>query len=342
MVRNPVAISTRVAPSFLRVGQLELFARRARSGAHPNALKELKMIVQHLIERNYRREIDSTLAFSEQVVALARQFRGRLIRLVANWLRVGYCQGNFNSDNCAAGGFTLDYGPFGFCERFDPRFQPWTGGGDHFSFFNQPAAAETNFQMFWTALRPLLTDNKAALAQLDSIRGGFGEAMEQALERMWTRKLGLTTFDPTLLRELLHLMVRTKVDYTILFRQLANIPDDLSALKNSFYESGSAQLDAEWTDWLRRWRDRVKRTGDVGETSASMKRVNPSVTWREWLIAPAYQEAELGNHGLVHELQEAFSTPYSELSPNLAAKYDRLRPKEFFNAGGVSHYSCSS
>lgn len=342
MVSNPVAISTRVAPSFLRVGQLELFARRARSGAHPNALEELKMIVQHLMERNYQREIDPTLAFSEQVVELARAFRGRLIRLVANWIRVGYCQGNFNSDNCAAGGFTLDYGPFGFCERFDPRFQPWTGGGDHFCFFNQPAAAETNFQMFCTALRPLLSDNKAALAQLDYTRGGFGEAMEHELELMWTRKLGLTTFDPTLLRELLRLMVRTKVDYTILFRQLSDIPDALCAVKKSFYESSSAQLDAQWTDWLGRWRDQVKRSGDVGETSASMKRVNPSVTWREWLIAPAYQKAEQGHHGLVHEIQEAFSTPYSELLPKLAAKYDRLKPKEFFNAGGVSHYSCSS
>ncbi|MCL1483092.1 MAG: protein adenylyltransferase SelO family protein [Marinobacter sp.] len=51
---------------------------------------------------------------------------------MANWIRVGYCQGNFNSDNCAAGGFTLDYGPFGFCDVFDPQFQPWTGGGHHF------------------------------------------------------------------------------------------------------------------------------------------------------------------------------------------------------------------
>ena len=166
--------------------------------------------------------------------------------------------------------------------------------------------------------------------------------MEHELERMWNRKLGLTTFDPTLLRDLLHLMVRTKVDYTILFRQLSDIPDCLSALKKSFYESGSAQRDAQWTDWLRRWRDQVMRSGDVVETSASMKRANPSVTWREWLIAPAYQEAERGNHGLVHEVQEAFSTPYRELIPKLAAKYDRLRPKEFFNAGGVSHYSCSS
>ena len=159
MVDNPAAISTRVAPSFLRVGQLELFARRARSQAHPEAMAELRLIVEHLIERNYRPEIDPALPFSEQLLELARHFRARLTRLVADWMRVGYCQGNFNSDNCAVGGYTLDYGPFGFCELFDPRFQPWTGGGEHFSFFNQPAAAEVNYGMFWRSLRPLLEGN---------------------------------------------------------------------------------------------------------------------------------------------------------------------------------------
>jgi uncharacterized protein YdiU (UPF0061 family) len=177
LVDNPVAITTRVAPSFLRVGQLELFARRVRSQAHPGALNELRLIVAHLIERNYRPEIDPALEFSDQVVELADLFRGRLTALVANWMRVGYCQGNFNSDNCAAGGFTLDYGPFGFCELFDPRFQPWTGGGEHFSFFNQPLAAEANYEMFWGAIRRLLEGNTAALARLDQIRGGFAETM---------------------------------------------------------------------------------------------------------------------------------------------------------------------
>jgi uncharacterized protein YdiU (UPF0061 family) len=117
-------------------------------------LKELQMIVKHLIRRNYKSEIDQNLTFTTQIIELAKLFRGRLTKLVANWIRVGYCQGNFNSDNCAAGGFTLDYGPFGFCELFDPRFQPWTGGGEHFSFFNQHIAAEANYQMFWAALRP--------------------------------------------------------------------------------------------------------------------------------------------------------------------------------------------
>lgn len=134
MVSNPVAITTRVAPSFLRVGQLELFARRARVNEHPKAMLELEMLARHIIEREYKDQVDATLPFTEQLLVLASEFRERLTSLVANWLRVGYCQGNFNSDNCAVGGFTLDYGPFGFCEYFEPFFQPWTGGGRHFAF----------------------------------------------------------------------------------------------------------------------------------------------------------------------------------------------------------------
>ena len=342
LVDNAAAITTRVAPSFLRVGQLELFARRARSNAHPGALDELRMIVAHLIERNYRPEIDPGLAFSDQVVELARLFRGRLTALVANWIRVGYCQGNFNSDNCAAGGFTLDYGPFGFCELFDPRFQPWTGGGEHFSFFNQPVAAEANYQMFWAALRVLLADHAEAVEQLDQIRDGFAEAMQQELEAMWASKLGLTSYDAALVNELLELMVSSRLDYTIFFRRLSEIPEDLSTLQESFYLPSSEELDARWMQWLQRWRDGIAASGDIHAASAAMKRVNPSVSWREWLVAPAYQQAEQGDISLIRELQVVFSHPYDALSAELAAKYDQLKPREFFNAGGVSHYSCSS
>ncbi|MFQ6537879.1 MULTISPECIES: protein adenylyltransferase SelO family protein [Aphanothece] len=342
LVDNPAAITTRVAPSFLRVGQLELFARRVRSQAHPAALHELGMIVRHLIERNYRPQIDPDLEFSDQVVELARLFRGRLTALVAHWIRVGYCQGNFNSDNCAAGGYTLDYGPFGFCELFDPRFQPWTGGGEHFCFFNQPVAAEANYQMFWAALRPLLEDNTEALARLDQLRDGFAEAMNQAMEAMWASKLGLTSYDAALVNELLELMLLSKVDYTIFFRRLSAIPEDLSTLKESFYLPSSEDLEARWTQWLQRWRDGLSEGGDRKATAEAMQRVNPAITWREWLIAPAYQQAEQGDYRAIQELQAVFSHPYAEPSAQLAATYDRLKPREFFNAGGVSHYSCSS
>ena len=342
LVDNPAAITTRVAPSFLRVGQLELFARRARSEAHPGALNELQMVVQHLIERNYRLDIDAGLAFSEQVVELARLFRNRLTALVANWIRVGYCQGNFNSDNCAAGGYTLDYGPFGFCELFDPRFQPWTGGGEHFSFLNQPVAAEANYQMFWASIRLLLSGNTDGLARLDQIREGFSGAMAQEIEAMWARKLGLVTYDAALVNELLELMVQSKVDYTIFFRQLSAIPGNISALKESFYLASSEELDARWSRWLQRWLGCIMGSKDAMTTSKVMKDNNPQYTWREWLIVPAYQQAEHGETSKIKELQQVFSHPYDEQVGELETKYNRLKPREFFNAGGVSQYSCSS
>ena len=341
MVNNPAAISTRVAPSFLRVGQLELFARRARSEAHPEAMNELRMIVEHLIARNYQGEIDPSLPFEDQVVELARLFRGRLTALVANWIRVGYCQGNFNSDNCAAGGFTLDYGPFGFCELFDLRFQPWTGGGEHFCFFNQPSAAEVNYQMFWKSLKPLLAHDTEAEARLDEVRDGFGDAMADAINAMWASKLGLATPDPELANELLGLMLSSKLDYTIFFRRLSDIPDDIDALKESFYSESSEQLDAKWSEWLKRWRAVLKSQGDLSQASASMKQANPAITWREWLIAPAYNQAAEGDSTLINELQQVFSNPYQQ-PPTELSRYDQLKPWEFFKAGGVSHYSCSS
>ncbi|MBD2655468.1 YdiU family protein [Synechocystis sp. FACHB-383] len=342
LVDNPVAISTRVAPSFLRVGQLELFARRARNNAHPKALEELRMIVSHLIEREYKSDINQSLSFADQLVELTKLFRQRLTTLVANWLRIGYCQGNFNSDNCAAGGFTLDYGPFGFCEMFNPGFQPWTGGGQHFSFFNQPVAAEANYHMFWKSVRLLLTEDAKALESFDQLRHGFAETMQEQVQKMWKAKLGLTEYNPNLFKKLMELMTKSQVDYTIFFRELSHIPDHISLLKKSFYVENSEQLEEQWQSWLKSWRDLVTKDNDLAEISAKMKQVNPKYTWREWLIVPAYQQAMQGDYTLVRELQEVLSRPYDEQSEEIEDKYYSLRPKTFFNTGGVSHYSCSS
>jgi uncharacterized protein YdiU (UPF0061 family) len=342
LVDNPVAISTRVAPSFLRVGQLELFARRARNNAHSKALEELRMIVSHLIEREYKSDINQSLSFADQLVELAKLFRQRLTSLVANWLRIGYCQGNFNSDNCAAGGFTLDYGPFGFCEIFDPGFQPWTGGGQHFSFFNQPIAAEANYHMFWKAVRLLLAEDAKALECFDQVRRGFAETMQKQTQKMWKAKLGLTEYNPKLFKKLIELMTESEVDYTIFFRELSHIPDHISPLKKSFYVKSSQQLDEQWQSWLKSWRDLVTKDSDLPEISAKMKQINPKYTWREWLIVPAYQQAMQGDYTLVKELQEVLSYPYDEQSQEREDRYYCLKPKTFFNTGGVSHYSCSS
>ncbi|MBR9867151.1 MAG: hypothetical protein GYB20_03450 [Oceanospirillales bacterium] len=348
LISEAVAISTRVAPSFLRVGQLELFSRRARKQEHPKALQELEMIVLHLIEREYADVIDNALSLAEKVVLLAREFRDRLTSLVANWIRVGYCQGNFNSDNCAAGGFTLDYGPFGFCELFDPQYQPWTGGGQHFSFLNQPAAAERNFHMFWTALRPLLASHDGALQQLDEIRNGFDAVMQMKMRQMWAAKLGLDIFDMVLFRELAALMMETSVDYTILFRELSNLPDDIVPLQKSFYKGAAYQADPEsmdqrWSEWLATWNaliDSQPRSRD--EISQQMKHINPKYSWREWFVVPAYQQAAAGNYALIRELQDVMTQPYAEQSKHVEEKYYRLKPSEFCEVGGLSHYSCSS
>ena len=340
LVSEAVAISTRVAPSFIRVGQIELFARRARKKEHPKAMQELEKIVLHLIDREYADVIDpsmnQSLTTREKIILLARAFRGRLTSLVANWIRVGYCQGNFNSDNCAAGGFTLDYGPFGFCDAFNPHYQPWTAGGEHFAFFNQPVAAERNFEMFCSALQPLLETEQATLQQLDEIRNGFGQVMREEMEKMFAAKLGIGMFNAALFNELATLMMQTSVDYTIFFRELSMIPDDIAPLKKSFYKNVNEEMDQRWTEWLTQWKSLVT------DTREQMKLVNPKYSLREWLVAPAYQQAVTGNYALVRELQEVMTQPYAEQSKDVEKKYYKLKPTEFSDVGGVSHLSCSS
>ena len=354
MIEESVAISTRVAPSFLRVGQLELFGRRARKKEHPKAMEELEMIVLHLINREYSEVIDTNLTTEEKVVLLAREFRSRLTSLVANWIRVGYCQGNFNGDNCAAGGFTLDYGPFGFMDMFDPQYQPWTGGGAHFSFLNQPQAAERNFHMFCIAVQPLLESHENELKELEKIRNGFSKVMQAKMIQMWTSKLGLQTFNANIFNELLELMIKTSVDYTIFFRELSCIPDNISLLTKSFY--GDAADDENilksWSEWLKKWKSLINETNPIyinattpessEKLSKEMGKVNPKYILREWFLVPAYEEAEKENYALIKELQEVMTKPYAEQLSEIEKKFYKKKPSEFFEIAGISHISCSS
>ena len=364
LMSDAIAISTRVAPSFIRVGQLELFGRRARKQEHPKALEELEMIVLHLIDREYHDVIDQKLDTAEKVVLLAGEFRSRLTSLVVNWVRVGYCQGNFNSDNCATGGFTLDYGPFGFCDVFDPEYQPWTGGGFHFSFLNQPAAAERNFHVFCTALLPLLASHENYLEELSEIHSDFSKVMQTQMEKMWAAKLGLSAFHTALFNELETLMVQTPVDYTLFFRELSMVPDDIGPPKKCFYkgskltmasmhptyETDPEGMDKRWSEWLTKWKSLIGSTTDGNtaplrsreELSKQMKLVNPKYSLREWFVVPAYQQAAAGNYSLILELQEVMTQPYAEQSKDLQDKYYRLKPSELFEVGGLSRYSCSS
>ena len=300
------------------------------------------MIVEHLINRNYKDEIFNNKPFSEQVIELAYLYRKRLTSLVANWIRVGYCQGNFNSDNCALGGYTLDYGPFGFCELFDPLFQPWTGGGEHFSFFNQPLAAELNFKMFCSSLKLLVEKDKSSSNKLVEIMNGFTKCMDEEIQIMWSKKLGIKIYDENLIKNLFNLMITTKVDYTKFFRNLSKIPNNVNDLKDSFYKPPTNDLESSWNIWIKSWKSCLDKSFELKDISNSMLQTNPKYIWREWLVVSAYEKAEKGDYSELKDLQNLFKDPYGNNSSESNKKYDRLRPNKYFNAGGISHYSCSS
>ena len=354
MVDEPAAITTRVAPSFLRVGQLELFGRRARKKEHPNALAELEAIFLHTLEREYSdlgaqlSHTDATL--SDKVLAVSREFAVRLSQLVAHWIRVGYCQGNFNSDNCALGGRTLDYGPFGFIEAYDPAFQMWTGGGEHFAFMNQPMAAMENFRMFCIALVPLLEQEENAIQALQALLDELPEIMQREMNHMWADKMGLAEFDLALFSELHTLMVETPVDYTLFWRELSNLPTQVAALQPSFYETrggyakNNVAIESRWAAWLQKWHTALQQEAhNPADVSAAMKQINPKYIPREWMLVEAYRSAtDAVDFTLVHKLHEVLEDPYSEQSEAVAALYYKKKEEKFFNLGGTSHCSCSS
>jgi uncharacterized protein YdiU (UPF0061 family) len=122
----------------------------------------------------------------------------------------------------------------------------------------------------------------------------------------------------------------------IFFRELSSIPDDIGLLKKSFYSNLNEEMDKRWSAWLDKWKVLIT------STSEQMKLVNPKYSLREWLLAPAYQQAVDGNYALLRELQEVMTQPYAEQSKDMEEKYYRLKPPEFSELGGVSHLSCSS
>ena len=180
---------------------------------------------------------------------------------------------------------------------------------------------------------------------------------------MWAAKLGLSTLNTAsdqalcneLISELETLMQQRPVDYTIFFRELSSIPDDIGPLKKSFYknlanDTDPKAIDTRWAQWLEKWKTLLNSATDTNapsphsreEISRQMKRVNPKYILREWFVVPAYQQAAAGNYALLRELQDVMTQPYAEQSKKMEDKYYSLKPLEFFEVGGLSHLSCSS
>ncbi len=369
MLENPAAITTRVSSSFLRVGQIELFGRRARKKEHPKAMKELKEIVSFAIQNEYPEVALETLDFKEEVLLFVELFGKRLAQLVGHWIRVGFCQGNFNSDNCSIGGFTLDYGPFGLMEEFDPNYQPWTGGGLHYSFLHQPNAAAQNFKMLCISVWPLLADDNRESKyseRLQTLLGDFPNVMNAAVQHTFSLKMGLKKFAPHLYESLMKTMNSTpdvSVDWTIFWRKLSNMPKNGSELRGAFYDNVTGEKNAnndafdvaaaEWSKWLVQWYDVLKKENldssssenkNLETVSSKMKGVNPKYVPREWMLIKAYRDAtDLSDFKEIHILQKLFDNdPYAEQSPEMEAKYYKKKDQNLRNLGGYSKMSCSS
>ena len=337
-LRNPdrlqteqCAICCRVAPSFLRVGHIELHGRRAR--AAPEAARQpLELIVKHALAREYSDVDDPTGDLEQRILRMIQEFGKRLSKLMADWLRVGYCQGNFNSDNCLIAGRTMDYGPFGFIEKYDPLWNMWVGGGEHFAFMNQPKAARQNFVSFVKAVLPLLSDEGIRKAQ--EYVDGFEDLCQKTCdEQCWRPKLGLQGDVEVreLFTELEELMSESSIDYTIFWRQLSTLPENTDGLQPALYSIQPAEREQRWVKWLQRWRS-------FDPDPEIMRRSSPKYVPREWMLVEAYEAAQKGDFSVVHELQNLFASPFSEHAES-APKYFRKAAAETESLGGVAFMS---
>ncbi|EKX42997.1 hypothetical protein GUITHDRAFT_59700, partial [Guillardia theta CCMP2712] len=320
------AITTRVARSFIRVSQFELYGRRARGGDE-RAREELRKLVMHTIGREFS-HLKSESMEGSMLVQMVREVGERLAHMAAEWIRVGYTQSNFNSDNCLVSGTTMDYGPFGFIERYDPSWGMWIGAGDHFSFLNQPNAAGRNFESFAKSLYPLLGHEEATSVQ--AIIKNFTSVAQKYLHDMFARKMGLTRRAERLWTSLERFLTRHPTDYTIFWRQLSLAPRMLAGanssmplqeqrdavlqvLEPSWYRELAGETKEELIRWIDRWLEALREEGrDREEVSREMLQVNPKYIPREWMLAEAYQHAQGGDMGPLKDLMDLFAHPYSE------------------------------
>jgi len=352
MVEEACAITTRVSPSFLRVGHFDLFTRRVvQEPDSAERREELELLLEHALFREYGDlDLPDGLPLEDKAAALLEAFGDRLAVMAAGWLRVGFCQGNFNADNCLVGGRTMDYGPFGFMDEYDPLFAKWTGSGRHYAFMNQPGAALANYATFAGSLMPLLGEGGGAKAQ-EAI-DNTAEKIKDAVAATWRVKMGLPDTEAAaasaaeLWEELEALMVKSKADYTLTWRQLAAAlevgGEPLAELADCFYAPLGAPVKTGWEAWLGKWRAAVAEhcAGEAAaDVAARMRTVNPKYVPREWMLVEAYDAAiTRGDESLVHELFALFEAPYDE-QPDMEAKYYARAPDAALVSAGTAFMS---
>lgn len=326
------AITCRVAPSLLRVGSFEVFGKRICDAADqfPQARDQLAQLVHHAVHREFGGPDQPDDSPGVMAVKLLFAAAERIATTTAEWLRVGFCMGNFQSDNCLVSGSTMDYGPFSWMEAYDPNYASWNGDSQgHFAFGKQMEAGGHNVESLVRALAPLI-DHMNHDELLEAIKSKYWSVALGHKDEIFRRKLGLATWGdeaPQLLDDLLGLMNSTHADYTITFRQLADLveadADCVGLLQLLRLPALPESAVAAWTQWLKRWSALVHSQGrDSASIAASIRHTSPKYVPREWILIEVYTAAERGEYGPAQEVLSLLTKPYAE-QPEMAAKYYR-------------------
>jgi uncharacterized protein YdiU (UPF0061 family) len=344
---EPGAIVCRVAPSFVRFGNFELFAAR---DDHDTLHTLLDYVIETdfpAIARDYRSGRDRWLAWYREVGA-------RTARMIAEWLRVGFVHGVMNTDNLSVLGLTIDYGPYGWLDDYDPDWTPNTTDamGRRYRFGQQPQIAMWNLVQLGNALYPLIGD----VGPLQQAVDGFSRDFDAAWRATMAAKLGLTRLDPAddgLVREMQRLLIAEETDMTIFHRRLGAVDADalrrggiedgelLAPLRDAFYAEPPPKHLEQLAAWVRRWAARFHAdAGDPAERRAAMQRANPKFVLRNYLAQVAIDRAEQGDPAMIGELLDVLRTPYDE-HPEHEAWAGR-RPDWARERPGCSMLSCSS
>jgi uncharacterized protein YdiU (UPF0061 family) len=338
---EPGAIVCRVAPSFIRFGNFEIFAAR-------NDLAVLAQLVDFTIARDFPHLADLPDPGVRRAAWFAEVCE-RTARMIVHWMRVGFVHGVMNTDNMSILGVTIDYGPYGWLDNFDPHWTPNTtdAQGRRYRFGQQPAIAQWNLVRLADAIAPLFDDEAPLQTGLDR----FSTVYIAEYEAMNAAKFGFVRrgdVEQTLIREAFRLLYEAEIDYTNFFRALGEIPDELPApptldlLGDVFYDTAKRDAQANaLTDWLSRWHACVRQHGRHFEARRSaMHAVNPWFVLRNYVAQQAIDAATAGDPSMVRTLLEVLRTPY--MAQPAHAAFTGKRPDWARHKAGCSMLSCSS
>ncbi|MBI3348965.1 MAG: YdiU family protein [Burkholderiales bacterium] len=289
------AVVTRVAPSFIRFGHFEHFA-------HHDQLEALRRLTAFFIAHHAPECADAP----EPAVALLKKVALQTADLVAHWQAVGFCHGVMNTDNMSMLGLTLDYGPFGFMDAFDPgHICNHSDDRGRYAYARQPSVAFWNLHALAQAFVPLMDGEQEAAGErlLEAVEAFRDRFASQMLGRL-RAKLGLDGEQPAdqaLADDFLKLMAASRADFTQSFRRLSRALTHPEPLRDLFIDRDA--LDA----WLARWRPRT-----APHAQARMLAVNPAVVLRNHLAEGAIRAAQGGDFSEIDRLLKVLSRPFDE------------------------------